>query len=636
METERIQELLKKIESVQIAVYGDFCLDAYWMLHPKGGEISVETGLMTQAVERHYYSLGGASNIVANLAALHPAQIRVIGVIGDDIFGRELTRQLQQLGVDTSSLFIQKENFSTVTFAKRYLHDQEQPRIDFGFLNQRSPASDEWLLQSIETALQQCDAMIFNQQVPGSIPNPHFIERVNRLFQTFHDKIVLLDSRHYSEQFRSMYRKTNDREAARLNGRQTGPDDIIPLADVKQYALNLFRQSNKPVFITRGPRGMIVADATGIQEVPGIQILKKLDTVGAGDTTSSALALCLAAGVTPYEAAQFANLAAAVTVQKIFQTGTASSEEILDLAPNADYISQPELAEDIRQAQYLPGTEIEICTDVHSLPRGRIKHAVFDHDGTISTLRQGWEQVMEPVMVKAILGDQYQNAEETLYHRVLARVRDYIQKSTGIQTLQQMDALADMVREFAVVPPDQILDRFGYKKIYNDALMQRVRLRINKFQSGQLDLHDFTLKGAIDFLHALKNRGVTLYLASGTDRQDVLDEAAVLGYAGLFENRIYGAVGDIRDYSKRMVIDSIMTQNRLQGPELAVFGDGPVEIREARRRNGLAVGLASDEIRRYGLDISKRSRLIKAGAQVIIPDYSESDQILRLLHIHTH
>jgi len=41
METERIQELLKKIESVQIAVYGDFCLDAYWMLHPKGGEISV-------------------------------------------------------------------------------------------------------------------------------------------------------------------------------------------------------------------------------------------------------------------------------------------------------------------------------------------------------------------------------------------------------------------------------------------------------------------------------------------------------------------------------------------------------------------------------------------------------------------
>ncbi len=108
MREKQVRQLLKKIRKVKIAVYGDFCLDAYWLLHPNGGEISVETGLRSQAVQKHYYTLGGASNIVANLAALKPAMIQAIGVAGDDIFGRELFRQLNNLGVDTSTIVVQK------------------------------------------------------------------------------------------------------------------------------------------------------------------------------------------------------------------------------------------------------------------------------------------------------------------------------------------------------------------------------------------------------------------------------------------------------------------------------------------------------------------------------------------------
>jgi hypothetical protein len=47
----------------------------------------------------------------------------------------------------------------------------------------------------------------------------------------------------------------------------------------------------------------------------------------------------------------------------------------------------------------------------------------------------------------------------------------------------------------------------------------------------------------------------------------------------------------------------------------------------------MAVGVASDEIRRYGLNVSKRSRLVKAGADMIVPDYSQSDKILELLYL---
>ena len=208
---------------------------------------------------------------------------------------------------------------------------------------------------------------------------------------------------------------------------------------------------------------------------------------------------------------------------------------------------------------------------------------------------------------------------------------DYIDKSTGIQTIVQMEGLVGMVREFGIVPPEKVLDRFGYKRIYNDALMQMVNERIARLKRGQLDVTDFTVKGAVEFLEALRERGVTLYLASGTDHADVVDEAEALGHARLFNGGIYGAAGDIDSCSKKMVLDRIMSEHGLRGPELAVFGDGPVELRESRKRGGLAIGVASDEIRRYGLNLDKRARLIKAGAHVIVPDFSQRDELLKLL-----
>ncbi|MHC4115879.1 MAG: PfkB family carbohydrate kinase [Planctomycetota bacterium] len=629
MNEHRIREVSARIKDVKVAVYGDFCLDAYWMLDPRGSEVSLETGLQARAVGKHYYSLGGASNVVANLAALEPATIRVVGVIGDDIFGRELTRQFNELGVDTTRLVVQTEDYDTVVFGKPYLEGNEQPRMDFGFFNSRTEATDRAILDGIRIALKTADSLIVNQQVPGSITNESFIDGANDLFEEFDDKVVLLDSRHFGHKFKNIYRKTNDLEAAQLNGIDAEPGDVFTLADVKKYAGNLYKQFNKPVFLTRGARGIVTVDCDGVHEIPGIQLLKKLDIVGAGDTVTSALALCLGAGVPPSEAAEFANFAAAVTVQKLFQTGTASAQEILEIGRDPDYIYQPELASDIRSARYIEGTEIELCCE--SMPSAQIKHAVFDHDGTISTLRQGWEEIMAPVMIKAILGDSYETADETLYHKARNRVLDYINKSTGIQTIVQMEALVEMVAEFGLVPADKIHDKFGYKEIYNDALMELVNKRIDKFKSGQLDIHDYTIKGALDFLKALKARGIKLYLASGTDRQDVVAESEALGYADLFDGGIYGSVGDIAKYSKKMVIEKIMTENKLRGAELAVFGDGPVEIRECRKRDGIAVGIATDEIRRHGLSTEKRTRLIKSGAHIVVADFSQRDKLIDLL-----
>jgi len=632
MPAARVREILARIEGARIAVCGDFCLDAYWMLDPRGSEVSVETGLRAQAVARQAYTLGGAANVVANLAALRPAALRAIGIVGDDLFGRDMLRQLQALGVDTAGMIVQRGAFDTVVYGKRYLSDREEPRIDFGFFNARAPDTDNDVLAHVRRALAECDAVVFNQQIPGGL-SPAFIEGVNALADEFPRAALLCDARHDGARFPRVLRKTNDAEAARLAG--TPIDDRIhpALRDLEAFASDVFARSGRPVFVTRGPLGLLTADADGLHVTPGLQVLERIDPVGAGDTVTSALAACLAAPIAPAEAAAFANLAASVTVRKLFQTGTASPEEVLAASAYPEYIYQPELAHDTRHAAYLPETDIEICGRPLPDLRG-VRHVVFDHDGTISTLRQGWEQVMEPTMVRAILGDHYASADATLYQRVSHRVRDYIDKSTGIETIVQMGALAEMVREFGAVPPGERLDAAGYKALYLTALMDVVEARLARLRRGELSVDDLTMKGAVAFLRALRSRGIHLYLASGTDDADVRREAEALGYADVFDGGIYGAQDAASTHAKRRVIDRLVATHGLDGSCLAVVGDGPVELREARRRGGVAVGIASDEVRRYGLNPGKRARLIEAGADLLLPDFSQSRHLLALMDGH--
>jgi len=162
--------------------------------------------------------------------------------------------------------------------------------------------------------------------------------------------------------------------------------------------------------------------------------------------------------------------------------------------------------------------------------------------------------------------------------------------------------------------------------------MGLVRDRLAQLQRGELDISDFTVKKSAELLLRLHEAGVKLYLASGTDEKDVVAEAEALGYAGLFEGRIYGAVGDVTVEAKRMVLDRILQDiGAANVARMAAFGDGPVEMRETRKRGGLAIGIASDELRRYGLNPGKRSRLIRAGADIIVPDFSQCAALLSLL-----
>jgi len=270
---------------------------------------------------------------------------------------------------------------------------------------------------------------------------------------------------------------------------------------------------------------------------------------------------------------------------------------------------------------YLPGTQIEIVREVE---RGRIKHALFDFDGTVSLLREGWQGIMGPVMVEMICGDTAPTPE------IEAEVARVIDETTGIQTILQMEILVKMVREGGLVPEDRILDARGYKEIYNDRLMVPVNERIARLEAGELAMEDATVRGALDFIRMLHDRGITLYIFSGTDRHDVRNEAAKVGAAPYFDE-IWGAVGNIEEYSKERVLKELIAEHGLHGTEVLTVGDGPVEIREGRKVGCVTVAVASDERVGHGWNEEKRERLLRAGADIAISDFGEGEQLAQYL-----
>jgi phosphoglycolate phosphatase-like HAD superfamily hydrolase len=271
----------------------------------------------------------------------------------------------------------------------------------------------------------------------------------------------------------------------------------------------------------------------------------------------------------------------------------------------------------------IPETNIRIYDD--NFERGKIKYAIFDFDGTISTLREGWEKIMEPVMLESICGDHEQTDE------IITRARQFIDETTGIQTIVQMEGLVDLIKEFDFIPKDQVLDAKGYKQIYNDRLMVPVNERIALLENGQKSLNDYTLSGALDFCKKLYSKNINMYLASGTDQDDVRNEAAKVTAAQYFKGGMYGAIGSLEDYSKDKVMKQILSENDLHGSELVVFGDGPVEIRNAKANGAIAVGVASDEETGHGWNEVKVNRLTKAGCDLLIPDFAEGDKLLKYL-----
>ena len=244
---------------------------------------------------------------------------------------------------------------------------------------------------------------------------------------------------------------------------------------------------------------------------------------------------------------------------------------------------------------------------------GRVRVAVFDFDGTLSILRREWTQIMHDLMLDALLETPHHEDEQTLSELIT----NFIYSTSGQQTIYQMIHLTEQVEQRGGSP----LSAHRYFEIFTERLLTQVNERIAAIRSGMVAQEDWLVPGSLSFLRLLRERNIPCYIASGTGEKFVRDEAALLGIASFFVD-IHGAHADYKNHSKKIVIHNLVLKYQLHEGELVTFGDGKPEMIDTKSVGGIAVGMATDEEKRQGINKRKRQVLIDAGADMIIPDFS--------------
>ncbi len=249
--------------------------------------------------------------------------------------------------------------------------------------------------------------------------------------------------------------------------------------------------------------------------------------------------------------------------------------------------------------------------------------ALFDFDGTISVIRSGWMEIMIPMMVEILMDLKTGEREADLR----AIVEEFVGRLTGKQTMYQMIALAEEIEKRGGTP----LDPLEYKNQYLALLNDRIRDALSELREERCPPEKYLVPGARALLESLQQRGLKMYLASGTDHVYMREEARLLDVERYFDGGVYGALDDYKSFSKKILIQRLIASSEYRGDQFLGFGDGYVEIENVKEVGGVAVGVATAEPECLHVDEWKRKRLSGVGADFIIPNYLCRDELLGTL-----
>ncbi len=339
----RFTELTARYPSLHLAVLGDFCLDRYLDIDPALAETSIETGLPVHNVTGVRSMPGAAGTVLNNFLALGVGRVHAIGFCGKDGEGYELQRALHAAGRVHMDGFIETAHRRTFTYTKPLMHEpgtlpRELSRLD---LKNWTPTPEEVsrkIVGALRAIAPHVHAIMVMDQVDLAETGVVTATVRAALAEVGHAHPtlpILADSRRSLRDWPPLIFKMNRQELGALLGR-----DLRELNTVPDAALDLARQSRRPVFITLAEHGMVGADPGGpspdddavVHRAASLPVRGPIDIVGAGDAVSANLTAALAAGADVPEALTLANAAASIAIHQLGTTGTASVEQLESLA----------------------------------------------------------------------------------------------------------------------------------------------------------------------------------------------------------------------------------------------------------------------------------------------------------------
>lgn len=316
--------ILAAIPKLSALVAGDICLDRWCAYDPAASEPSRETGIPRIGVVRTEVTPGAGGTVANNLAALGAGRVAVLGAIGQDGCGMELSRALGARGI-TSELCVRTAAMQTFTYTK-VIHArtgiEDQPRLDFINTEPLPHEVERQILDNLQMAVESFDVIVIADQAEteqGGVVTPAVRALMAELAPQYPERIFWADSRARIQLFRNVIVKPNQQEAEAACRELFGRVDLAALRRHVQAKL---------MFVTHGAEGVLVVEEGREIWARARRAAAPVDICGAGDSFSAGAALALRAGATPAAAARFGNLVASVTIMKT-GTGTASPEEVL-------------------------------------------------------------------------------------------------------------------------------------------------------------------------------------------------------------------------------------------------------------------------------------------------------------------
>jgi len=325
---------LREGRDVVITVFGDFCLDKYLYVDAERDELSLETGLTAYQVTGKKLSPGAAGTITNNLRAMG-AKVLCVGILGEDGEGYELERCLKKIGADTEYM-VHTSVRATCTYTKPMRMEdggeREMNRFDFRNFSPTPEEIEQRLLDALERASAVSDAVVISDQFCEE--NFAAVTKSVRAgiasLSERRDIPFYVDSRQFAGRFEGCIVKCNDREVLSVFGEEMAGEGADGLEQVSRCALRLYEKNKKPVVVTLGEMGCLVASGQ-IGRIPAYPAKGPLDIVGAGDAFNAGFIFALSKGLSLEEAADIGNAASNVSIRKIGETGSASLQEIWEV-----------------------------------------------------------------------------------------------------------------------------------------------------------------------------------------------------------------------------------------------------------------------------------------------------------------
>ncbi len=305
----RAEEILRKAQGKKVAVLGDFMLDR----HLKGSvrRISPEAPVPVVEIEAETTGLGGAGNVVNNLASLG-AQPVVFGVIGDDATGQVLLGHLETCGTITTGI-IASPMRKTTEKIRIIAHDQHVVRADRETPVGLSAVEEKQIMGALEAEAQTLSAIILQDYNKGVLTERSIAAALEIAAKRRIPVYVDPKFDHFFDYRGSHLFKPNIRELETALGMRIGSDQELQRAG----GLLFDRMQTEFVLVTRGEKGMtLFLSRDDMRHVP-TRAKKVHDVSGAGDTVIATYVVAELGGGFPQEAAVMANEAAGVVCGEV-------------------------------------------------------------------------------------------------------------------------------------------------------------------------------------------------------------------------------------------------------------------------------------------------------------------------------